>query len=94
MRTLLLAAASALCLVGCSTPQERALKQQADMENMMIEFGPACGRLGYATNSDQWRNCVIQLSTKDEISRYGSSTYLYGGWGGRSHWGGGGWWGR
>lgn len=92
MRTLLLATASALCLLGCTTPQERALQQQADMERMMIEFGPACVRLGFTSNSDQWRNCVIQLSTKDEISRYGNSAYLYGGWGGHPYWGGGGWW--
>lgn len=93
MRRLLLAAASLLCLSGCTTPQERAMQQQADMDRIIIEFGPACARLGYSPNSDLWRNCVIQLSTKDEITRYGG-TYLYGGWGGRSHWGGGGWWGR
>jgi hypothetical protein len=94
MRTLLLLAISALCLWGCSTPQERALKQQADMERIMAEFGPACTRLGYAPNSDPWRNCVIQLSVRDEIDRYGSSASMYGVWGGRGHWGGGGWWGR
>jgi hypothetical protein len=34
---------------------------------------------------------VLQLSTKDDIVRYGS-TQFYGGFG-RSHWGGGGMWG-
>ncbi|WP_426197537.1 hypothetical protein [Massilia sp. DWR3-1-1] len=94
MRTLLLAAVSALCLTACSTPQERALKQQADMDRIIIEFGPACVRLGYTANSDLWRNCVLQLSTKEEITRYSNSTYLYGGWGGHPYWGGGGRWGR
>jgi hypothetical protein len=96
MRTLLLLslAASALCLSACSTPQQRAQRQQADMERMMIEFGPACQRLGYTANSDPWRNCIIQLGVKDEIDRYGTSTYLHGGWGGRGSWGGGGWWGH
>jgi hypothetical protein len=92
MRTLLLAAASALCLIGCSTPQERALKQQAYMDRMIIEYGPACARLGYAANSDPWRYCILQLSTKDEIGRYSNSGYVYGGWGPHSRWGGAGWW--
>ena len=92
MRTLLLAAAAALCLTACSTLQERAIKQQADMERMMLEYGPACARLGYAVQSDPWRNCIIQLSTKEELSRYGNAPYVYGGWAGRSRWGGAGWW--
>src|SRR5450830_1625831 len=54
----------------------------------------ACTRLGYVPNADPWRNCVIQLSTKDQIERYGDANYLYGGWGGRGYWGGGGWWGH
>lgn len=94
MRTLLLATFGALGLLACTTPQQRALQQQADADRMIIEFGPACTRLGYTPNSDPWRNCVIQLNTKEQIERYGNSTYMYGGWGGRGHWGGGGWWGR
>ena len=91
---MLASAASALCLAACTTPQERALRQQAEMDRMIIEFGPACTRLGYVPNADPWRNCVIQLSTKDQIERYGDAAYLYGGWGGRGYWGGGGWWGH
>lgn len=74
-------AASALCLLGCATPQERAMKQQAEMERMMAEFGPACTQLGYAANSDPWRNCVMQLAAKNEGRRGGVSTSIFGGWG-------------
>ena len=91
MRQLIIAAASALLLAGCTTPQERAAKMQAEMDRIMVEYGPACAKLGYAQNSDPWRNCVLQLSTKDDIQRYGYPT-VYGGFG-RSHWGGGGLWG-
>ena len=91
MRQLLIVAASALLLAGCTTPQERAARKQADMDRIVVEYGPACVRLGYQANSDPWRNCVLQLSTKDDIMRYGSSNF-YGGFG-RSHWGGGGMWG-
>lgn len=91
MRPLTFLAASALLLAGCTTPQERAARNQADMDRIIVEYGPACTRLGYQPNSDVWRNCVLQLNTNDEITRYGS-TRFYGGWG-RSHWGGGGVWG-
>jgi hypothetical protein len=92
MRQLIVVAASALLLAACSTPQERAARMQADMDRIMVEYGPACARLGFQPQSDPWRNCVLQLSTKDEITRYGYPTHVYGGFG-RSHWGGGGLWG-
>ena len=92
MRQLFIAAASALLLAACSTPQERSAKMQAEMDRILVEYGPACTRLGFEANSDQWRNCVLQLSTKGDIERYGYPARVYGGWG-RSHWGGGGLWG-
>lgn len=70
---------AALLLAGCSTPQERAARAQAEVEQMMMVYGPACTRLGYPASSDPWRNCVLQLSTKDEIQRYGN--YPYAGYG-------------
>lgn len=90
MRQLIIAAASVLLLAACTTPQERAARMQADMDRIVVEYGPACVRLGYQGNSDQWRSCVLQLSTKDDIVRYGTSVY---GSYGRGHWGGGGMWG-
>jgi hypothetical protein len=91
MRQSILVAVSALLLSACTTPQERAAAMQAEMDRIMVEYGPACTRLGYQPNSDAWRNCVLQLNTRDEITRYGYPTF-YGGFG-RSHWGGGGLWG-
>lgn len=92
MRQLLIAAASVLLLTACSTPQERAARMQAEMDRIIVEYGPACVRLGYAPNTDPWRNCMLQLSTTDDILRYGYPSRVYGGYG-RSHWGGGGLWG-
>ncbi len=82
---------AALLLAACATPQERAVTMQAEMDKMMLIYGPACSKLGYTTNSDQWRGCVLQLSTKEEIERYGYPSY-YAGYGSR-HWGLGGRWG-
>ena len=89
MRTLIVLSA-ALLLGACSTPQERAARKQAEMADMMVVYGPACERLGYAPQSDQWRNCILSLSTKDDVQRY--SHPGYGAWG-PGYWGGG-YWGR
>ena len=78
-----------LLLAACSTPQQRAERLQAEMAELMAIYGPACTRLGYAPNSDPWRECVLQLSTRDEVRRYGPS--YYGGYGPRGCRGGGFW---
>ncbi|MCA1854894.1 hypothetical protein LE190_02975 [Massilia oculi] len=79
MRNVILAAASALCLMACATPQERAQQQQLEMERMMAEFGPACSQLGYAMQSDPWRDCVLQSAQRS--GRSGISTSIFGGFG-------------
>lgn len=86
MRQFILVAASALLLGACTTPQERSARMQAEMDRMVVEYGPACTRLGYTANTDQWRSCVLQLSTKDDIGRYGYPSTYYGGFG-RPYWG-------
>lgn len=81
-----------MLLSGCSTPQERAARKQAEVEQMMVVYGPACSRLGYTAGSDPWRHCIIQLSTRDELQRYGAYPGYYSAWG-PEPWHGG-WWGR
>jgi hypothetical protein len=55
------------------------MQQQAEVERMMAEYGPACTQLGYATNSDPWRDCVLRSAGNNGGSRV--STSLFGGWG-------------
>ena len=87
MRRIITACAGALLLAACTTPEQRAANMQAEMDQMMRIYGPACGRLGYTSNSDQWRDCVLQLSAKEDAERYGS--HYYAGYGrGRWRWGG------
>ena len=80
-----------LALPACSTPQQRAAQAQADVEHMMVVYGPACTRLGYTAGSDPWRSCVLSLSAKDDLQRYGSAPHYYAGYG-MGRWPGG-WWG-
>lgn len=91
MRKLIMAGLGALLLAGCTTPQQRAANMQAEMNEMMFIYGPACARLGYAANSDPWRNCVLQLSAKEQMERLNHPSYSLGY--GRSRWGLGGRWG-
>lgn len=76
----------ALLLAGCSTPEQRAARMQTEMNEMMVVYGPACARLGYAANSDQWRDCVLQLSAKEDAERYSNPRWSVGY--GRGRWGG------
>lgn len=78
-----------LLLSGCATPQEQAAKQQAEMDRMIGEFGPACLQLGYPANSDAWRSCVVQRAASRDAGRGGVSTSFFGSWGSGGRWGGG-----
>ena len=80
----------AVLATACSTPQEKAARAQADMQQLMAVYGPACSQLGYAPNTDPWRECVLHLGTREEIQRVGTGAGVYGGWG---RYRGGGYWG-
>ena len=84
--------AATLALAACTTPQQRAERLQAEMAELIAIYGPACDRLGYAQNSDPWRECVLQLSTREELRQIGTGPGYYGHFG-RRHWGAGGYWG-
>ena len=77
----------ALATSACSTPQERAAQKQAEMANKMAIYGPACSRLGYAVDSDQWRSCILSLSAQDDLQRYGPGPGYYPGYWRGGYWG-------
>ncbi len=55
----------AVLLSGCATPEERAARVQAEMDEMIKVYGPACEKLGFAKDSEQWRHCILNLSSRD-----------------------------
>lgn len=62
---------SVLLLSACATsPAERSARMQAEVDEMIQVYGPACERLGYAKDSERWRDCVLNLANKDEVRRY------------------------
>lgn len=69
-------------LLGCATPAQRAVEKANEAEVMMQIYGPACERLGYTANSDQWRNCVVQMNQTDAMRySYGYPYPYYSRWG-------------
>lgn len=83
--------AACLLAAACTTPEQQAIRMQAEVDRLMRSYGPACEKLGFAVRTDPWRNCILQLSTRDEIDRY-SHPHWYGGYA-RSRWSLGGYWG-
>ena len=56
---------------GCATSQaDRTAQVQREVDEMVATYGPACEKLGYKSESDPWRDCVLRLSTKDAVARY------------------------
>lgn len=68
-----------LLLGGCATEAERAAQVQRDVEQMIQVYGPGCEKLGYKSDTDPWRECVLQLAHRDDrYSRYPVSTNCIG----------------
>jgi len=67
----------AVCLVlaGCATPAQRAAQMEAEVARMIQEYGPACEKLGFARDSDKWRDCILRLSYKVEQRYTGYTVY-------------------
>ena len=63
-------ALAALSLAGCATTAERAAQMQAEVDEMVAVYGPACEKLGFQGGTDPWRNCVLGLSAQKARERY------------------------
>jgi hypothetical protein len=43
---------------------------QAEVDEMIVVYGPACEKLGFQANTDPWRNCVLGLNAQKARERY------------------------
>lgn len=82
MPTPLMLLTAAILLAGCATPAQQAAYKQQDMDRRIAIYGPACNKLGFNPNTDQWRNCMLQLNFQDEASAYANYPPYY-----HPHWG-------
>src|SRR3954470_17145728 len=79
---LVAALAVVFCMSGCATQAERAAAVQRDVDDMVAVYGPGCERLGYKTDSDPWRECVLRLATADRLERRDlTTTHCFGSYG-------------
>jgi hypothetical protein len=62
-----------LGLAGCVSQADRAAQWQAEVDNMVQVYGPACEKLGYKQDDDKWRDCILQLATRDDQRRYANN---------------------
>jgi hypothetical protein len=69
----------AAMMAGCATPTEQAARASREVDRMMLVYGPACEKLGFRSNTDPWRNCIIGLSQKDDAYRTNNNIF-YGGY--------------
>jgi hypothetical protein len=57
-------------VAGCATTAERSAQLEREVDQMIQYYGPACEKLGYQSNSDPWRDCILRLSAKDSLENY------------------------
>jgi hypothetical protein len=82
MRRLIVPALIA-ALAGCATPTpaERSAQMQKEVDEMILVYGPACEKLGYRPDSDQWRECILKLNASKALETYStraSTTQCFG----------------
>ncbi len=53
-------------LAGCMTQAERIAAEKAEIDEMIRIYGPACEKLGYARDTDPWRDCILRLRAHDD----------------------------
>ena len=57
-------------LAGCVTQEQKTARAQQQVTEMIQTYGPACEKLGFQANTDQWRSCILNLDTKDNAEQH------------------------
>ena len=63
------AVALTLLLAGCATPEQRAEEMAAYIAE---NYGATCVKLGYKTDTDAHRNCMLSMYNTDQVRFSGS----------------------
>lgn len=68
----LMVSAIFFALAGCTalSPAERSAQMQKEVEEMIQVYGPACEKLGFQPDSNQWRECILNLNTSKTLENY------------------------
>jgi outer membrane PBP1 activator LpoA protein len=68
--SVLISALTVLSACSTLTPAERAAQMEQEVAAMIQVYGPACEKLGYQADSDNWRDCILRLNTDQVRERY------------------------
>ncbi len=74
MRSIFFVFLSAVLLLGCATPEERAARVRDEVNDMIRVYGPGCEKLGYTRDTDLWRDCILRLSARTNYRTRPSTT--------------------
>ncbi|MEN3364914.1 MAG: hypothetical protein V7606_2188 [Burkholderiales bacterium] len=55
-------------LAACASEADLIAQKEREVDQMVRIYGPACTRMGYEPDTNQWRDCVLRLSTRDSLS--------------------------
>jgi hypothetical protein len=59
-----------VAVTGCMTQADRTAAAQAEVDDMIKVYGPACEKLGFTKDTDKWRECILHSRAhNDEIYR-------------------------
>jgi hypothetical protein len=61
-------------LSGCVSQAQRAAAAQAEVDDMITVYGPACIKLGFTKDTDPWRECVLRLRAQNDARYYNRPT--------------------
>jgi hypothetical protein len=64
MKTCLLFALTLMLAACATTPEERRAQAEREAARLRQTYGPTCERLGYAPDTDPWRDCLLQLENQ------------------------------
>lgn len=56
-------------LSACATPEQRAAFKEHPVEALAPQYGPECNKLGHATGSASWRDCILRSSREDQLTQ-------------------------
>jgi hypothetical protein len=52
------------------TATQRAARMEDEVGQMIQIYGPACEKLGFKSDTDPWRDCILRLDTRDKLERF------------------------
>lgn len=80
MRASIVVSMATVLIAACGSTQEMAAYREDPVMAMSEEYGPPCERAGYRKDTNEWRRCIAQSSTRDDLARHAQFYDRYMAW--------------